>query len=78
LTKVGPIEIKKKLLGADAAVLYWTAYLISLADGRFAFGFSDGDGNTRSIYLARPIAHEVLLGDEALQEFRKRKAKLGH
>jgi len=72
LARPGPVEIREHLRSADGGSLYWTAYYIELVDGRFAFGFSDDHGNTRTIFVSHPVEHSIFVGDEAIDRFRKR------
>lgn len=45
-------------------------YLLLLSDGRYAFGYADADGKTRTLYAPPATTHEVFWYDEAWEKRR--------
>lgn len=40
-------------------------YFIQFSDGRYAYGYADDQGRTRSLYASQSVAHEVFWYDDA-------------
>ncbi len=49
-------------------------YFIELADGRYAFGYADSDGRTRSLFTQAPVKYTVFWYDDAWEHWDKRRA----
>jgi hypothetical protein len=45
-------------------------YFIQFSDGRYAYGYADGQGRTRRIYAPQSVSHEVFWYDDAWERRR--------
>ena len=68
-------EIKQRLTDKSGAALYWTAYFLRLDDGRFVFGHTDQEGNTRPVFVTKPTGTEYSVGDDAVANWERAMAE---
>ncbi len=66
-------KIEEVIRADDNSTLANAPYLLLLEDGRFAFGYSDEDGKTRPIFVARDLPYQLYLYEEAWEQWEKHK-----
>jgi hypothetical protein len=76
LLKATPYPIVERIVNdANQAPLEGAPYFIALQDGRYAFGHSDTQGNTRTLFTSTSMTHQIYWYDDALAQWNATHAK---
>jgi uncharacterized protein (DUF2345 family) len=71
LTHEGPVRVQARAPDTGFGPRAQTPYFIRFADGQYACGYTDAQGDTRAVFMQAPVKYSVFWNDAAWDQWLK-------